>query len=246
MAEFKFPTEMVELPSKGHFYMDGHPLSEGKVEIKYMTAKEEDILTSQNLIKQGLVIDTLLQALIVDKKIDVNDLLVGDKNAIMVAARVLGYGKDYKFQYDGTEQTVDLSKLEPKKIDFNKFTKGVNNFSFTLPNSKRELTFKFLTGKDEKEIDLEVKARQKINPNTSSELTTRLKYMLITVDGKSDKTHINNFVDNEFLSVDSLAFRKHLMDITPDVDMDAKIIDSTGKETEVAIPVTVRFFWPES
>ena len=99
---------------------------------------------------------------------------------------------------------------------------------------------------DEKEIDLEVKARQKINPNTSSELTTRLKYMLITVDGKSDKTHINNFVDNEFLSVDSLAFRKHLMDITPDVDMDAKIIDSTGKETEVAIPVTVRFFWPES
>ena len=120
MAEFKFPTETVDLPSKGYFYVDGHPLSSGKVEVKYMTAKEEDILTSQNLIQQGTVIDTLLQSLIVDKTINIHDLLIGDKNAIMVAARILGYGKDYEFEYEGVEQSVDLTKLEPVKIDFKK------------------------------------------------------------------------------------------------------------------------------
>ena len=110
MADYKFPTEMVDLPSKGHFYVDDHPLSSGKVEVKYMTAKEEDILTSQNLIQQGTVIDVLLQSLIVDKTINIQELLIGDKNAIMVAARILGYGKDYEFEYDGEEQKVDLSK----------------------------------------------------------------------------------------------------------------------------------------
>ena len=245
MAEFKFPTEMVELPSKGHFYMDGHPLSEGKVEIKYMTAKEEDILTSQNLIKQGTVIDKLMQSLIVDKSINIDDMLVGDKNAIMVAARVLGYGKDYEFKYDGEVQTTDLSKLEPKKLDLSKYPKGINKFSFTLQNSKRKITFKLLTGKDEKEIELEIKARQKISKEFSSELTTRLKHMILSVDDKSDKAYINNFVDNEFLSVDSLKFRSFMSSITPDVDMTAKVVDSAGKETEVTIPVTLRFFWPE-
>ena len=129
MADYKFPTEVVDLPSKGYFYIDGHPLSSGKVEIKYMTAKEEDILTSQNLIQQGTVIDVLLQALIVDKTINVHDLLVGDKNAIMVAARILGYGKEYEFEYDGEEKSVDLSKLDAVKLDFSKFTKGKNEFS---------------------------------------------------------------------------------------------------------------------
>jgi len=246
MADFKFPTEMVDLPSKGYFYFDGHPLSSGKVEVKYMTAKEEDILTSQNLIQQGLVIDKLLQSLIVDKSINIDDMLIGDKNAIMVAARILGYGKDYGFTYDGIEQTVDLSTLESVKLDFSKFTKGKNEFNFKLPNSEREITFKLLSGKDEKEIDTEVKAKLKISEEQSSELTTRLKHMILTVDGKSEKSYINNFVDNEFLSRDSLAFRQYLSSITPDVDMTTKVVDSTGKESEVAVPVTVRFFWPST
>ena len=124
MADYKFPTEMVELPSKGYFYVEGHPLSEGKVEVKYMTAREEDILTSQNLIQQGTVIDKLLESLIVDKSIKIDDMLIGDKNAIMVAARILGYGKDYDITYDDEEHTVDLSKLEPVDIDFSKFKKN--------------------------------------------------------------------------------------------------------------------------
>ena len=246
MADYKFPTEVVDLPSKGYFYIDGHPLSSGKVEVKYMTAKEEDILTSQNLIQQGTVIDILLQALIVDKTINVHDLLVGDKNAIMVAARILGYGKEYEFEYDGEEKSVDLSKLEPVKLDFSKFTKGENEFSFKLPTSERTITFKLLSGQDEKKIDAELKALEKISKSRSSELTTRLKTMLLSVDGNSEKEYIINFVENEFLSRDSLAFRKHLSTITPDMDMTTTIVDSSGKETEVTIPVTVRFFWPSS
>jgi hypothetical protein len=246
MAEYKFPTEMVDLPSKGHFYFDGHPLSSGQVEVKYMTAKEEDILTSQNLIQQGTVIDKLLESLIVDKSIKLDDMLIGDKNAIMLSARILGYGKQYEFTYGGEEQSVDLSTLEAVKMDFSKFPKGKNEFNFKLPTSEREVTFKLLTGKSEKDIDLEIKAKQKISKTQSSELTTRLKHMIISVDGSSEKSYINNFVDNEFLSRDSLAFRQYLASITPDVDMNVEVVDSDGKKTEVAVPITVRFFWPSA
>jgi len=246
MAEYKFPTEVVDLPSKGYFYFEGHPLSSGKVEVKYMTAKEEDILTSQNLIKQGTVIDKLLESLIVDKSIKLDDMLIGDKNAIMLAARILGYGKDYEFEYDGVEQSADLSTLEPLDIDFTKFTKGKNEFSFKLPSSERELTFKLLNGIDESDIESEINAKKKISKEQSSQLTTRLKHMILSVDGKSEKSYINNFVDNEFLSRDSLAFRQYLSSITPDVDMNVKVVDSDGKKTEVAVPITVRFFWPSA
>ena len=246
MADYKFPTEMVELPSKGYFYADGHPLSSGKVEVKYMTAKEEDILTSQNLIQQGIVLDKLLESLVVDKSIKLDDMLIGDKNALMVAARILGYGKEYEFNYDGVEQSVDLSILEPVEMDFDKFTKGQNEFNFKLPNSEREITFKLLTSGDEQKISEEIKAREKISKEQSFELTTRLKNMILSVDGNSEKAYINNFVDNEFLSRDSLAFREYLTSVTPDVDMTTKVKNSAGKETEVVIPVTLRFFWPSA
>ncbi len=246
MADYKFPTEMVELPSKGYFYFDGHPLSSGKVEVKYMTAKEEDILTSQNLIQQGTVIDKLLESLIVDKSIKLEDLLIGDKNAIMVAARILGYGKNYEFTYDGEEHKVDLSTLNPIDLDFSKFTKGKNEFNFKLPNSEREIVFKLLTQKDENEVDSELVARKKLNKHQSTELTTRMKKMILSVDGNSDRTFINNFIDNEFLSIDSLAFRQYLAEITPDVDMNTTVVNSAGEEIEVTIPVTLRFFWPSA
>jgi len=118
MSELKFPTEMVDLPSKGLFYPENHPLASGKIEMKYMTAKEEDILTNRAYIEKGIVIDKLLQSLIVTK-FDYNDLLLVDKNAIMIAARILGYGKDYEFMYKGDKCSIDLSTLEPKNIDSN-------------------------------------------------------------------------------------------------------------------------------
>ena len=128
-SKFKFPTEEVELPSKGLLYPEDSALSSGKVEIKYMTAKEEDILTNQNYISKGIVIDKLLEALVVTE-CDIADMIVGDKNALLVASRVLGYGKDYKFTYMNEEHEVDLSTLENKKFDEKLITPGVNRFSF--------------------------------------------------------------------------------------------------------------------
>jgi len=180
MNEFKFPTEIVELPSKGLLYPEGHPLAEGKVEMKYMTAREEDILTNQNYIRQGIVIDKLLQSMLITK-FDYNDLLIGDKDAIMVAARVLGYGKDYSFSYypdssDSEEKvTVDLTHVKEKFLEEeNIITKGKNEFSFILPNTQNEITFKLLTHGDDGEIEKEIQGLKKIDPKSNFEVTTRL------------------------------------------------------------------------
>ena len=250
--ENKFPTEVIDLPSEGKIYPTDSPLASGKLEIKYMTAREEDILTSVNLIKKGLVIDMLLQSLIVDQNINYKDILIGDKNAIMVASRILGYGKEYIVDIDDdsgeTESvTIDLTALKDKEIDFSKFERGKNEFSFTLPNSKRELTFKFLTSGDEDEIEKELKSLSKLKNPIDPEMTTRLKRRITSVDGNSDQSNINKFVDNEFLSVDSLAFRDHISSITPDVDMNYSYVSSIdGEVKEITVPVTVQFFWPDT
>ena len=171
---FNLPTETIDLPSKGLLYPEGHPLSEGTIEIKYMTAKEEDILTNQNYISDGTVLDKLLKSLIITK-FNYGDLIVGDKNAIMIASRILGYGAEYKFKYNGVEETVDLSKINNKELDESLFTKGKNEFTFDLPASDNTITFKFLTHSDEIKISQELDGIKKLKKNESPELTTRFK-----------------------------------------------------------------------
>jgi len=165
MAEFKIPTEIVTLPSKGLLYSKESPLSKGEIEMRYMTAAHEDILTNANYIRQGTVIDKLLKALIVTD-IDYNELLVGDKNALLIAARILGYGKDYTINHNGKEVTVDLTQLSEKIVDESLFKAGINEFTFTLPKSENVVTFKVLTHGDEQKIDAEIKGLQKVNPNS--------------------------------------------------------------------------------
>ena len=248
MAENKFPTEVVDLPSKGYYYPEDNPLSSGQIEIKYMTAKEEDILTSQNLITKGIVLDKLLEALIVNKKINSNSMLIGDKNALFIAARVLAYGKEYTFDYTDNlgqtkEYTSDLTKLKDKKIDFSKHEKGKNLFSFKLPQSERTIEFKLLSDGDEREVIKEVEALSKVSGGVTKEVTTRFKKMIVSVDGNSERVFVNNFVDNEFFTQDSQAFRSHYQDITPDIDMGI-VIDDGGEGVEITVPMTVQFFWP--
>ena len=241
MSEFKIPTEMVDLPSKGLLYPEGNPLAEGKVEMKYMTAKEEDILTNQAYIKQGVVLDKLLQSLIVTK-INYDDLIVGDKNALMVAARVLGYGKDYDFVYDDEPCTVDLSTIENKPFDESLIKKGTNEFSYTLPNSGNLITFKILTAGDDKKIDAELAGLKKINKDSSPELSTRLKYIITSVNGDREAKTIREFVDNHLLARDSRLLREYIRKVQPDVDL--TFISNSGEE--VAIPVNLSFFWPDA
>ena len=240
MSEFKLPTEMVELPSKGLLYSEESGLKSGKIEMKYMTAKEEDILTNQSYISKGIVLDKLMQSLIISK-IDYNELLVGDKNAIMVAARILGYGSEYKFEYDGEEQVVDLSLIENKEIDEAIFVNG-NKFEFTLPHSKNHITFKLLTHKDEKDVQRELDGLKKINKDNSPELSTRLKYMITSVEGKTETKDTRHFVDNYLLAKDSRELRAYVKKIQPDVDL---TFFPDNAETRINIPVGISFFWPD-
>jgi len=240
MPEFKFPTETVELPSKGFFYSTDHPLKEGKVEMKYMTAKEEDILANANYIQQGIVLDKLLESLIISPKFNLEDLLIGDKNALLVAARILGYGSNYTVSYGGKSQTIDLSKLENINNDFTGLTEGKNEFSYTMPSTGTEVTFKLLTGKDEKSIDKELEGLRKVNPN-AGELTTRFRFIITSVSGKHDMENIVNFIDNYLLASDSRALREHYKNTMPDIDMSYQGEDGRFR----TVPIGLDFFWPD-
>ena len=240
-----FPSEEVTLPSKGLLYPEGSPLRKGVIEMKYMTAKEEDILTNPNLIENGTVIDKLLQSLIVTP-IDYNTLLTGDKNAILVAARVLGYGADYTFTYRGEEIDIDLTTIEDKILDESLVVEGKNEFHFTLPTSKVNVTIKFLTHADERKIDNELKGLKKLNKNITSDVTTRMKYIITSVDGDYEQKTIREFVDNQFLARDARELRNYIEKIQPSVDLSYDYEDQKGNVKKIDIPVGIKFFWPDA
>ena len=245
MAEFKIPTEQITLPSKGLLYPKESPLSKGEIEMKYMTAKEEDILTNANYIRQGTVIDKLLQALIVTP-IDYNELLVGDKNAILIAARILGYGKDYTIEHNGKEYTIDLTTMSEKKINNSLFKAGMNEFTFTLPKSENTVTFKLLSHGDEQKIEAEIKGLQKVNPNSVPEMTTRLKYMITSVNGDRDQKNIRDFIDTYLLAPDARSLRQYYATISPDIDMKFIPNDEDYTGEGIDIPISINFFWPDA
>ena len=245
--KFNLPTETVELPSKGLLYPKENPLSSGVVEMKYMTAKEEDILSNQNYIKQGVVFDKLLQSLLISK-VNYDDLTIGDKNAILIAARILGYGKEYQIKYShpitGQEEvvTIDLAEIKNKDVDYSLFN-NANEFTFTLPKSKNDITFKILTHKDERQIDEELKGLKKVN--LSGEVTTRLKQSIIAVNGSREKKDIRDFVDNFLLASDAKALREYTRLVSPDLNLTFDFVGSDGYTEEgVDIPLGVSFFYP--
>ena len=246
-TKFNLPTENVELPSKGLLYPVENPLSSGTIEMKYMTAKEEDILSNQNYIRQGVVFDKLLSSLIVSK-INYDDLTIGDKNAVLIAARVLGYGKDYQIKYahpvTGEDEiiTVDLAEIKNKEVDYSLFN-NANEFTFTLPQSKNEITFKILTHTDERQIEDELKGLKKVN--LSAEVTTRLKQSVIAVNGSREKKDIRDFVDNFLLASDAKALREYMRTVSPDLDLTFTFVGSDGYTQEgVDLPLGVSFFYP--
>jgi hypothetical protein len=160
----------------------------------------------------------------------------------MIAARILGYGSEYSFEYNGESQTVDLSLIENKPLKEELFSKNINEFTFTLPKSKNTVTFKLLTHKDEQDINRELEGLKKINKDSSPELTTRLKYTLTSVEGNHEKKDIRNFVDNYLLAHDSRALREYIREIQPDVDL--TFFPSNGDD-RISIPIGVSFFWPD-
>jgi hypothetical protein len=234
VTKSKIPTEIIELPSEGKLYAEDHPLRSGKIEMKYMTAREEDILTNQTYIKQGVVLDKLFQALIVTK-FDYNDLLICDKNAIMVAARVLGYGKDYQFEVtapSGEKQDihVDLTTIDMKEYDWDKYEGNGNHFEFKLPVSERIVTFSLLTQGLQKKIDAELRGLKKLKKGDTTLTTT-----------------FRNFVNSELYAMDSRALRNYIKDVTPNLNLEIEATDEeTGDPFLCEVAIGLNFFWPDA
>jgi hypothetical protein len=262
VSDYKFPTEVVTLPSAGLLYPKDNPLSSGKVEMKYMTAKEEDILTTPSYIKDGTVLDRLFKSLIVGNGdgilIRYDDLTTGDKNAIMIAARILGYGKNYEVEIDDPfsnnkqSDVIDLTQFENKPYDgSNQIELNKNEFEFELPHSGRKITFMVMTElvdrKIKKQIEAIRKRNRKLKDNTSRELTTRLKNIILSVDDDYDQKVINHFVDNELFALDSKSLRAHINKVTPDIDLTYEFAsEETDERRDMLLPMGASFFWPKA
>tara|TARA_R110001592_G_scaffold20882_2_gene84347 strand:+ start:320 stop:1168 length:849 start_codon:yes stop_codon:yes gene_type:complete len=250
VESYDFPTEIIDLPSKGKLYPKDHILSSGTIEMKYMTAKEEDILTNQSYIKQGVVLDKLFKALIMTK-VNYNDILLCDKNAIMIAARILGYGKDYEISIPDPESdemishTVDLTDLNDKEIDWSLIDEGINAFPLTLPTSKKQIKLKLLSQGEQSKIDAELKGLAKIKKEAG--LTTLLKHVIVELDGDDDKSKIRKFVDTNLLAIDSRAIRQFLKTITPEIDMSIEVpVGEAGDTFPSQLDIGLDFFWPDA
>ena len=247
-TQYDFPTEVLDLPSKGLVYPKEHPLSSGQITIKHMTAKEEDILASQNLIKKGIVLDKLFESIILDS-INPDDIMLGDKNAIVLATRLLGYGPEYAVSFYSSKlgksinSEVDLSKIQIKEVDVSIF-KNKNEFEFKTPTGVN-LTFKLLTHGDEKAIEKDIAALEKLNKETSYDITTRLRYMITSVNGDNTISALNKYI-NGMLAKDSRAFREYVKKITPDLDMKFTYTHEDGEAEEAPIGMSVNFFWPSN
>ena len=246
---YPFPTEVISLPSKGLVYAESSPLAKGEITIKLMTAKEEDILTSSNLIKKGIQLDKLLESIVVEPGVNVNDLVIGDKNAILITSRILAFGPEYlakitdPFDSEEVDVTIDLTTVKIKEID-ESILNRYNEYPFTLPISKSQIKFKLLTHGDEQAINRDIEASQK-TLKTSNEITTRYRRMIVEVDGNRELGHISNFVTNRLLAGDSKALRKEIAKITPDLDLKFDYTSPITGETEaLRIPFGIGFFYP--
>ena len=255
VAPSEIPVEISPLPSNGKVYPETSSLHNVKsIEISAMTTKQEDILTSRALIKKGTVITELIRSCLLDKSIDPTDMLVGDRNAIMIAIRANGYGVDYEGKVTcgnadcgvENEQIFDLSGLPIKRLKIDPVQLGVNEFAFTLPHSQKNITFRFLTGKDEEEVIATAEQRKKNKLSVDANVTTKLLHSIISVDGDRSRDKIAALVRN-MLSKDSRALRAYITQHEPGIEMSQEVTCGVcGHVEEVSVPLGVNFFWPDN
>jgi hypothetical protein len=254
---FSIPTEQVELPSQGRYYSESHPLYNAEtIEIKYMTAKEEDILTSPSLLKKNLTIERLLRSVILNKNINPQDLLSGDRNAILIAARKTGYGADYNVTvncpscYTPNEWGTDLDEIGcmhggvESADGYDVEDNNDGTFNITLPKCKVTVTAKLLTGKDEKEVTIAAQKRKKHKLDENN-LTEQLRAMIVAVNGSSNHRDLESFI-NFVPAFDSKYLRNAYSKIMPNVDMKSEFECSACTWVgDLEVPLTAEFFWPK-
>lgn len=247
------PTSLVPIPSKGLIYPSSHPLHMKEVvEIRGMTTREEDILMSRALIRKGTVISELIKSCMITRDVDVTSLIGGDRNALMVAIRILGYGSEYVGSMDcpacqiKNTITVDLNTLEIKDLAEEPSEPGANLFSFKLPQCGLNVTFKLLTGREEEEIMGLMESKKKKGIQNESVISTRLNYSIVSIGNISDRTKIQNFI-GAMPARDSNALRHHMDKIEPGIDMKFNFACSAcGHEEVMPLPLGPSFFWPNA
>ena len=245
------PVELVPLPSAGKVYSTNSPFHNAEVvEIKAMTAREEDILTSKAYLKKGTVITELIKSCLIDKTLDPRDLLTGDRNALMVAIRITGYGAEYDVEMECNEcsakapRRFDLSQLPIKRLEISPSIVGMNVFDFLLPQSKKLVKFRFLTGRDEEELSVMAEKQKKMGLQTESTVTTNLLYTIVSIDGIEDRGKIANFV-KLMPARDSLMLRNYIRNSEPGIEMKQETTcPACGHSEEVNMPLGVSFLWP--
>jgi len=247
------PVEVVPLPSCGKTYPVDHPLhGQETVEIKAMTAREEDILTSKALLKKGTVITELIRSCLNDKRVSPNDMLIGDRNALMVAIRITGYGAEYDAEIECNEcgtkapQQFNLAALPLQRLEIEPVRPGENLFEFKLPYTKKLVHFRFLLGRDEEEISATAEKQKKLGMASDASVTTNLLYSIVSIDGVEDRAKIAGFV-RMMPARDSLALRNYMRDNEPGIRMKQETAcPACGHSEEVGMPIGVSFLWPSA
>lgn len=248
----EIPVETVPIPSAGKVYSSETFLCDSEtVEIRAMTARDEDILTSRALIKKGTVITELIRSCLVDKRVDPDVLLSGDRNALMTAIRITGYGSDYSVDIDcpacsvKSNQTFSLADLPIKRLEIEPVSPGKNLFEFKLPVSGKTVHFRFLTGRDEQEIAIVTEKRKKQGQQSDNLVTQKLIYSVESIDAVNDKTKVQHFIKN-MPARDSLALRKFMDTNEPGIEMKSWMeCNNCGETSEVRLPLGASFFWPD-
>ena len=251
---FKRPSETIDLPSKGMLYDLTNPLSSGQIELYHPTARDEDILMTSSKIKKGTVIDDFISALIASP-INYDDLLVGDRDKLVIVARILAYGAKYKATVNDPDipsesQDVEFNLQDVEEIGINESetTPNTNLFSFKLPTSELTVSFKLPTVGMNKKIDEEIKRTKQLSTKVDRSLSVRLKHLIVDIEGESSRSVINDFVDNQLLTMDSKALRTYIKSVSPGIDLSYNFIsDLTDKQRRLEIPIgNPNFFWPNS
>lgn len=243
--QIQVPFDVIPLPSKGLLY----PGQNGMAKVEYLTAMDENILTSQNLIKSGKVLEYLLEKKVKESPVPMEDLLVGDRNAIMIWLRATGYGEMYPVKLtdpgSGVEfdYEINLSELKNKELPEGVEPDERGEFSFELPKSKKKIKFKLLTVGDEKSI---LSRAEKYEKATKSQISNILTYRLQTqikeIDGNRDINFIQQFI-NVMPAFDSLKFREYSDSIEPGIDMSVEVEGPTGT-FQAPVAIGLNFFWP--
>lgn len=250
---FDIPIDLVPLPSNGLTYpKDSSLYGQEVVQIKAMTAKEEDILTSRALIKRGTVVSALIKSCLTDKSINVRTMLAGDRNALLVALRVTGYGSEYIVEVDCPEcserskQEFNLTELPIKRLEIHPLIPGENVFEFKLPMTKATVKFKFLTGADEEDMTVVNSRRKKAGFKQDNLVTQKLQYSIIAVGEHSDPAKVQSFISN-MPARDSLELRRYIDKHEPGIEMKQFMeCPSCSEQSEVTIPLGASFFWPDA